>query len=58
MNVSRYNTPLFPLNAVNEFFSAPLKAQDERDGEGYEHQFYINMIHIECCDISICSRNI
>ncbi|MBQ4900274.1 class I SAM-dependent methyltransferase [Paenibacillus sp. Marseille-P2973] len=47
LNVSRYNTPLFPLNAINEFFSAPLKAQDERDVEGYEHTFFINMIHIE-----------
>lgn len=47
LNVSRYNTPLFPLNAISEFFSAPLKDQDERDVEGYEHTFYINMIHIE-----------
>ncbi|SDE48952.1 Methyltransferase domain-containing protein [Paenibacillus sp. UNCCL117] len=47
LNVSRYNTPLFPLNAINEFFSATLKAQDERDVDGYEHTFFINMIHIE-----------
>lgn len=47
LNVSRYNTPLFPLNAINEFFSAPLKALDDRDVEGYEHTFIINMIHIE-----------
>lgn len=47
LNVSRYNTPLFPLNAINEFFSAPLKAQDDRDAEGYEHTLFINMIHIE-----------
>ncbi|WP_373228773.1 class I SAM-dependent methyltransferase [Cohnella sp.] len=47
LNVSRYNTPLFPLNAINEFFSAPLKALDDRDLEGYEHSFHINMIHIE-----------
>ncbi|MFD2611281.1 class I SAM-dependent methyltransferase [Paenibacillus gansuensis] len=47
LNVSRYNTPLFPLNAINEFFSAPLKAWDTRDAEGYEHTIYINMIHIE-----------
>lgn len=47
LNVSRYNTPLFPLNAIGEFFSAPLKAQDARDTEGYEHTFFINMIHIE-----------
>jgi 2-polyprenyl-3-methyl-5-hydroxy-6-metoxy-1,4-benzoquinol methylase len=47
LNVSRYNTPIFPLNAITEFFSAPLKAHDERDVEGYEHVFFINMIHIE-----------
>jgi len=47
LNVSRYNTPLFPLNAMNEFFTAPLKVQDERDTDGYEHTFFINMIHIE-----------
>ncbi|MEJ8546941.1 class I SAM-dependent methyltransferase [Brevibacillus borstelensis] len=47
LNVSRYNTPLFPLNAINEFFSAPLKTRDERDTEGYEHVFYIHMIHME-----------
>lgn len=47
LNVSRYNTPLFPLNAISEFFSAPLKALDDRDLEGYEHSFHINLIHIE-----------
>jgi 2-polyprenyl-3-methyl-5-hydroxy-6-metoxy-1,4-benzoquinol methylase len=47
LNVSRYNTPLFPLNAISEFFSTPLKAQDERDAEGYAHTFHMNMIHIE-----------
>lgn len=47
LNVSRYNTPLFPLNAISEFFSAPLKALDERDLEGYEHSFHITLIHIE-----------
>ncbi len=47
LNVSRYNTPLFPLNAINEFFSAPLKEQRAQDVEGFEHSFFINMIHIE-----------
>lgn len=47
LNVSRYNTPLFPLNAINEFFSAPFKSQDDRDESGYEHTFFINMIHVE-----------
>ncbi|MCG7408960.1 class I SAM-dependent methyltransferase [Paenibacillus sp. ACRRX] len=48
LNVSRYNTPLFPLNAINEFFNAPLKrSDDELDLEGYDHSLFINMIHIE-----------
>ncbi|MFC3799344.1 class I SAM-dependent methyltransferase [Cohnella sp. GCM10012308] len=47
LNVSRYNTPLFPLNAINEFFAAPFKKQDERDAEGSEHVFFINMIHVD-----------
>lgn len=47
LNVSRYNTPLFPLNVINEFFASPLKAQHEQDVEGYEHTFFVNMIHIE-----------
>ncbi|OBZ08738.1 bifunctional 2-polyprenyl-6-hydroxyphenol methylase/3-demethylubiquinol 3-O-methyltransferase UbiG [Bacillus sp. FJAT-26390] len=47
LNVSRYNTPLFVLGAINEFFAAPLKAQDPKDTEQYEHSFHINMIHIE-----------
>lgn len=47
LNVSRYNTPLFPLNVVNEFFSTPFKARDERDAEGFEHSFTIQMIHVE-----------
>lgn len=47
LNVSRYNTPLFVLGAINEFFAAPLKARDTRDSEQYEHSFHINMIHIE-----------
>lgn len=47
LNVSRYNTPLFVLGAVNEFFASPLKAQHASDTEEYEHTFFINMIHIQ-----------
>ncbi|MBP2000824.1 SAM-dependent methyltransferase [Paenibacillus shirakamiensis] len=47
LNVSRYNTPLFPLSAINEFLSYPMKVQDERDVVGYTHSFFINMIHID-----------
>ncbi|WP_425436204.1 hypothetical protein [Paenibacillus rigui] len=38
-------------------FSAPLKAQDERDVEGYEHTFFINMIHIERVQQALLCRN-
>ncbi|MBC2306160.1 class I SAM-dependent methyltransferase [Listeria booriae] len=44
LNLTRYNSTIFPLNALNEFFS--LKEFDARDGEGYVHQFHINMLHI------------
>ncbi|NIK67820.1 class I SAM-dependent methyltransferase [Paenibacillus sp. BK720] len=47
LNVSRYHTPLFPLNAINEFFSAPYKNRHEQDADGYENTFHINMIHVE-----------
>ncbi|WP_256758533.1 bifunctional 2-polyprenyl-6-hydroxyphenol methylase/3-demethylubiquinol 3-O-methyltransferase UbiG [Cohnella sp. WQ 127256] len=47
LNVSRYNTPLFPLNAINEFYSTPLKEQSEQDTDEYEHTVFINLIHIE-----------
>ncbi|WP_138755689.1 class I SAM-dependent methyltransferase [Paenibacillus sinopodophylli] len=47
LNVSRYNTPLFVLSAINEFFASPLKAQHTSDTEQYEHTFHINMIHIQ-----------
>ncbi|HBZ82124.1 MULTISPECIES: class I SAM-dependent methyltransferase [Brevibacillus] len=47
LNLSRYNTPLFPLHAIGEYFSAPLKSRDERDVAGYTHTFFINMVHIE-----------
>ncbi|MVP01038.1 class I SAM-dependent methyltransferase [Paenibacillus lutrae] len=47
LNVSRYNTPLFPLNALNEFFSAPLKVRDDRDTDGYENTCTIPVIHVQ-----------
>lgn len=47
LNVSRYNTPLFPLSALQEFLSAPVKAKHEQDVAGYTHTLFINLIHIE-----------
>lgn len=47
LNVSRYNTPLFPLSAINEFFSVPFKLRHDGDTEGYRHSFHIPVIHID-----------
>lgn len=47
LNLSRYNTPLFPLNAINEFFAHVLKNRDERDVAGYMHTFHANMVFMK-----------
>ncbi|CEH30517.1 methyltransferase [Aneurinibacillus migulanus] len=47
LNVSRYNTPLLPLNAIAEFLSATFKNKNEKDKDGYENSFFVNMIHIK-----------
>ncbi len=47
LNVSRYNTPLFPLGAISEFFTSPLKGRHEADGTGYSNVFYVTMVHVE-----------
>jgi len=47
LNVSRYNTPLFPMKAISEFFSSTFRSQQEQDHHGFDHQFFINMIHID-----------
>jgi len=47
LNVSRYNTPLFPMKAISEFFSSTFKEQQEHDILGFEHKFFINMIHLD-----------
>ncbi|KGL41837.1 SAM-dependent methyltransferase [Listeria newyorkensis] len=44
LNLSRYNSNIFPLNALGEFFS--LKEPDSRDLPGFTHQFHINMFYI------------
>ncbi|WP_430535328.1 methyltransferase domain-containing protein [Listeria rocourtiae] len=44
LNLSRYNSNIFPLNALGEFFA--LKEQDDRDLPGFTHQFKINMLYI------------
>lgn len=47
LNVSRYNTPLFPLNAIADFLSTPFKKQHEKDVVGYRNEIIINMVYVE-----------
>ncbi|MEH7225596.1 class I SAM-dependent methyltransferase [Bacillus sp. JJ1566] len=47
LNVSRYNTPLFPLNVVADLFSTASKKQHVDDIEGFEHQLMVNLVQVE-----------
>ncbi|MEH7238015.1 class I SAM-dependent methyltransferase [Bacillus sp. JJ1562] len=47
LNVSRYNTPLFPLNVVANLFSTASKKHHDDDIEGYEHQLMVNLVQVE-----------
>lgn len=47
LNVSRYNTPLFPLNAMTEFLSSTFKKKDNKDIDGFTNELFINLVHIE-----------
>jgi small RNA 2'-O-methyltransferase len=47
LNVSRYNTPLFPLNVVSDYFNSASKKLHPEDTEGIEHQITVNLVQIE-----------
>jgi small RNA 2'-O-methyltransferase len=47
LNVSRYNTPLFPLNAVSDYFNSASKKLHEVDLPGLENEIMVNLVHIE-----------
>jgi small RNA 2'-O-methyltransferase len=47
LNVSRYNTPLFPLNVVSDYFNSASKKLHPEDSEGIEHQITVNLVQIE-----------
>lgn len=46
-NVSRYNAPLFVINAISDFLYTASKKKDARDGIGFEHQAYVNLIEVK-----------
>jgi len=47
LNTSRYNSPLFVLNAIGEFFSSTVRDIDDRDTVGIEKSFVVNMVNIK-----------
>lgn len=46
LNTSRYNSPLFVINAIGEFFTANVREQVEIDKTGDEKTFIVNMVDI------------
>ncbi|QKE73851.1 methyltransferase domain-containing protein [Arthrobacter citreus] len=47
LNTTRYCSTLFPLNAINSFFSSTLKKLHEKDLGEYKHGVLINAIHVK-----------
>jgi small RNA 2'-O-methyltransferase len=47
LNVSRYNTPLFPLNVVADYFSTASKKLQSDDVDDYEHHIMVNLVYVE-----------
>ena len=46
LNTSRYNSPLFVINAIGEFFTSNVREQVEDDVEGVEKSFTVNMVDV------------
>ena len=46
LNTTRYCSTLFPLNAMNSFFSSATKNLHEKDTIGFENEVFINAIHV------------
>ncbi|MES9684364.1 class I SAM-dependent methyltransferase [Gottfriedia acidiceleris] len=47
LNTTRYCSTLFPLNAINTFFSSAFKKLHEKDQNEYENSVLINAIHVK-----------
>ncbi|HSG31939.1 MAG TPA: SAM-dependent methyltransferase, partial [Thermodesulfobacteriota bacterium] len=48
LNMSRFNSALFIVNSIDEFFRSSYKTMEESDVSGeYENSFFINMIEIK-----------
>ena len=47
LNLSRYNSPLIPLNMITEFLGSLVKKNNEQDIKGFRHTLMINMIYLQ-----------
>ena len=47
LNLSRYNSPLIPLNMITEFLGSLVKKDNERDIPGFRNTLMINMLHLQ-----------
>ena len=47
LNLSRYNSPLIPLNMITEFFGSLVKKENLQDIRGFGHTLTVNMIHLQ-----------
>ena len=46
LNTSRYNSPLFVINAIGEFFTSNVREQVQDDNNGEEKSFVVNMVDV------------
>lgn len=47
LNRTRYNSPLFPLGAIADFFSNASKQEIESDTQGFSNTFIANTVHVQ-----------
>lgn len=47
LNVTRYNSALFVINAIDEFFRSAFKTESEYDEKNFENSFFINMLNVK-----------
>jgi 2-polyprenyl-3-methyl-5-hydroxy-6-metoxy-1,4-benzoquinol methylase len=47
LNLSRYNSPLIPLNMITEFLGSLVKKDNEQDIPGFKHTLTVSMIHLQ-----------
>src|SRR4051794_20917521 len=47
LNVSRFNSPIFPLSAITDFFASASKKIHPADTDGFTNEVSINMVYTE-----------